>query len=1309
MIRKDKVKKTKIIGLLFICFMLIPMFSQFIMNWYTNNNSNKYVSPKLSAPTIVINTPTPNQLFGSTAPNYNVRITDPTGVNTTWYTIDGGNTNTTVIVRKDILAPIITIDSPTPNQLFGSTAPSFSLTIDEGNLNITWYTIDGGQNNFTFTGTSGSIDQTAWNGRPNGTVTIRFYANDTFGQLSYEEVNVEKDVLAPVITIDSPTPNQLFGSTAPNFGLTIDEGNLNTTWYTIDGGQANFTFTGTSGSIDQTTWTGRPNGTVTIRFYANDTFGQLNYDEVNVKKDVLAPIITIDAPTPNQLFGNTAPTFSLTINEGNLNTTWYTIDGGQNNYTFTGTSGSIDQTAWAGRPNGTVTIRFYANDTLGQINYDEVTVRKDSSPPIITIDSPTPNQLFGGTAPTFSLTINDGNLNITWYTIDDGQANFTFTGTSGSIDQTAWTGRPNGTVAIRFYANDTFGHLNYEEVNVRKDVLAPIITIDFPIPNQIFGVNSPSFTLTIDEGNLNTTWYTIDGGQNNYTFTGTSGSIDQSAWTGRPNGTVTIRFYANDTFGLLSYEEVIVRKDIVDPVITIDSPTPYQLFGTTAPAFSLTIDEINLNTTWYTIDGGQNNYTFTGTSGSIDQLAWEGRSNGTVTIRFYVNDSAGNLDYDEVIVRKDILTPILTIVSPLPNQVFGITAPTFSLTINEGNLNITWYTIDGGQNNYTFTGTGGSIDQLAWEGRPNGTVTIRFYANDTFGQLSYEEVIVKKDVLAPIITIDSPTPNQLFGVNAPSFALTIIEGNLNITWYTIDGGQNNYTFTGTSGSIDQTAWTGRPNGTVTIRFYANDTLGLLSYEEVTVRKDIFGASITMNSPTPNQLFSSTAPTFDVTITGININTTWYTIDGGSNNYTFTGSTGTINQTAWNFQPNGTVTITFYINDSIGNLNYDEVIVRKDILAPILTIVSPLPNQLFGPTAPTYSLTVVEGNIDTMWYTFDGGINNYTFTETGGTINQVVWDSLANGTLTLRFYINDSIGNLGFDEVTIRRDAFGPLIAINSPADNQLFTTNAPTFDLIIVDGNLNTTWYTLDGGLNNYIFTGTSGSIDQIAWAGRPNGTVTIRFYANDTLGNLRYEDVIVKKDILAPIITINSPTTNQLFTHDIPTFDLTIVDGNLNITWYTLDGGITNYTFTGLLGSIDQNAWNALLNGTVTIRFYANDTLGNLGYSDVSVRYDKYTPTPLTLSSTADTPDTDGIFILFWTESIGADNYSIYMYNSPITELNSSVLAQLVAEGITNLFHNISCDTGTYYFIVVAYNQTGYTPSNDLMIEVDITTQKSF
>ena len=63
---------------------------------------------------------------------------------------------------------------------------------------------------------------------------------------------------------------------------------------------------------------------------------------------------------------------------------------------------------------------------------------------------------------------------------------------------------------------------------------------------------------------------------------------------------------------------------------------------------------------------------------------------------------------------------------------------------------------------------------------------------------------------------------------------------------------------------------------------------------------------------------------------------------------------------------------------------------------------------------------------------------------------------------------------------------------------------------------------------------------------------------------------------------------------------------------WYSLDGGLHNYTFyyieihyylfTQFAGVVYQSAWDALPDGSVTIRFYASDVAGNEAFEEVTV-----------------------------------------------------------------------------------------------------------
>jgi len=104
----------------------------------------------------------------------------------------------------------------------------------------------------------------------------------------------------------------------------------------------------------------------------------------------------------------------------------------------------------------------------------------------------------------------------------------------------------------------------------------------------------------------------------------------------------------------------------------------------------------------------------------------------------------------------------------------------------------------------------------------------------------------------------------------------------------------------------------------------------------------------------------------------------------------------------------------------------------------------------------------------------------------------------------------------------------------------------------------------------------------------------------------------------------------------------------------------------------------------------------------DIFYAYPIYSvaPSPFTLSSDADVLDPDGNFTLSWTESISANNYSVYHHSALITEINSS----LTLLGTDYTGTTFSCNdylNGGHYFIIVAHNNFGDTHSNCLRIAV--------
>ncbi|MHA1987913.1 MAG: hypothetical protein ACW98D_14855 [Promethearchaeota archaeon] len=165
---------------------------------------------------------------------------------------------------------------------------------------------------------------------------------------------------------------------------------------------------------------------------------------------------------------------------------------------------------------------------------------------------------------------------------------------------------------------------------------------------------------------------------------------------------------------------------------------------------------------------------------------------------------------------------------------------------------------------------------------------------------------------------------------------------------------------------------------------------------------------------------------------------WYFIEGSSVNRTFTGNES-FNQNDWDGIVNGTLTtITFYANDTFGNETSQSISIYVDKLEPSIIINSPSDNDMLGPIAPVFDVTITDGNLDTMWYHIEVSSVNRTFTGNEA-FNQDDWNLILNSTITtITFYANDTFGNENSQSVNIYVDNLAPTIIINSPNDNVVF-------------------------------------------------------------------------------------------------------------------------------------------------------------------------------------------------------------------------------------------------------------------------------
>ncbi len=158
--------------------------------------------------------------------------------------------------------------------------------------------------------------------------------------------------------------------------------------------------------------------------------------------------------------------------------------------------------------------------------------------------------------------------------------------------------------------------------------------------------------------------------------------------------------------------------------------------------------------------------------------------------------------------------------------------------------------------------------------------------------------------------------------------------------------------------------------------------------------------------------------------------------------------------------------------------------------------------------------------------------------------------------------------------------------------------------------------------------------------------------------------------------------------------------EGNLDIGIYDNSLELIDYG----ISSTDNETINHLLPSDGIYYIYItgknNKTRYDLWWQCIDVKV-QIPPKAFNMFTDADDPDTDGTFNLTWSKSIGADNYSVYRSNNQISNLNDCTE---IKSNITDLNYTVvGMNTGTHYFIIVAYNATGFTLSDYVQVNVSI------
>ncbi|MEE9573114.1 MAG: hypothetical protein V3W20_08715, partial [Candidatus Neomarinimicrobiota bacterium] len=193
----------------------------------------------------------------------------------------------------------------------------------------------------------------------------------------------------PSITINTPTSSG-YGATAPEFNIFVNETYIYSMWYTINNGDIKYYIT-ENDTINQDAWSALNDGNVLITFYARDIAWNIDFESVIVIKDDLLPEIAIIYPT-NGLIWALPLEFIINFSDVNFDKLWVTINYSNIEYGFIASPGNnvvidLPFSIWNLLPEGHFLVKIYVNDTAGNVNYAEVTLIKELSPELPSLDA----------------------------------------------------------------------------------------------------------------------------------------------------------------------------------------------------------------------------------------------------------------------------------------------------------------------------------------------------------------------------------------------------------------------------------------------------------------------------------------------------------------------------------------------------------------------------------------------------------------------------------------------------------------------------------------------------------------------------------------------------------------------------------------------------------------------------------------------------------------------------------------------------------------------------------------------------------
>ncbi|MFX1522413.1 MAG: NosD domain-containing protein, partial [Promethearchaeota archaeon] len=783
------------------------------------------------------------------------------------------------------------------------------------------------------------------------------------------------------------------------------------------------------------------------------------------------------------------------------------------------------------------------------------------------------------------------------------------------------------------------------------------------------------------------------------------------------------------------------------PSLSISYPLNNTSYGKFAADFKLIIEEGKGDTFWYEI--ASKNSSFLSLLGVIDeeiidvfeQDLWDNLSNGTHRIRFYVNDSKGYLGIKDVVINAIIPT-----LNNWWNSSYAYRVP-LKLVNKHSNDLPEGYSVNVSINTVNLYSTGkirvdGEDLRIVWYNATSNVWVELDRVNETNFNAIDTRLWFKTQTPVSPNTYDGcyylyygcsdcnepPTnSSKIYDFfddfsqdDGPANGWTVINGSWSVdsgvyieNLLEVDGRSllNSYTIENASIEVRVNSSAGNFGAGVMFRHLDNHNfytagIGFWEYEVAIGKWTDDNPSQLENTSTYEDVLNA-GQWYDLKIDVLGSSYLVY-LDGIlKNNLTDTDhlNAGQIGLMTW------TNLSTSYFDDlKIRLLIPNEPLIFLGIEETFIPQINNIfesadPLELGNSLMITVNVTDPSG-INQVLIEFDG--ISYTMIHIGGDLWQNdSWIPLSTGDYNYTIYCqsnnlkwNSINGSIQVIDTTL--PIFSNLIESSDPL--ELGSTEVITIDIFDLSG-INQVFILIKG--KNYSMTNIGETTWQYDnWIPQTIGSKPYTIYAEDNNNNLNYTtDSITVTDFLAPTILINSPSEGQYFGVSSPSFNVEIFDLSLNKTWYTLNLEITKHFFTEN-GSVDQLAWNDLLEGSITITFYANDSAANEHSESVQVFRDITNPsTPSLLSVNPATWTNIDNFNLSWSNPADASGIvgAYYKLDAiPTTDTDGTYVAGINIQSIIDITVGTDGIHDVYVWLVDAVGNTDYNNYASIQLYLD-------